>query len=98
MKLGLAKNERARPIASHSGDINVFAQANLLLEGGGGRGGDGEVLGQGDHLHLLLKLAGHGRPHLLGDDHRGPGVSAACVRAQHNPESPVLPVSSSCSV
>ena len=62
---------------------NSFAQADLLPQGSGGRGGDGEVLGQGDHLHLLLllKLAGRGRPQLLGDDHRGPGVSAACVRA-----------------
>ena len=77
-----------------------IAQANLLPQGCGGRGGDGEVLGQGDHLHLrlLLKLAGRRRPHLLGHDHRGPGVSAAGVRAQHNPESPVLPVSTSCAV
>ena len=74
-------------------------QAHLLAEGCGGRGGDGAVLGQGDHLlGVLLQPAERGRPHLLGDDPRRPSVPTSRLCAQHNPESPVLPVPPTCAL
>ena len=62
-----------------------FSQANLFPQGCGGRGGDGEMPEQGDHLHLLLKDARRSGSRLLGDDHRGSGVSASGLGSQHNP-------------